>query len=261
MKKIIPFKKDIIFKNNLAEVTSISLEHTLHTENENLITGEFIVSGEYKMTDTSINTEIFSYNLPFDINLDDHYLLDSVTVDIDDFYYEIINENILSVNIDVQLDNLTEKPLIESHPEIETLEEPEERKIEEMTEDSDRSIANEKEIENERCIEKEDIMEIEKSEMVLESSQSQSEAIFKEIETKTKLEIDSKEPVKSLFDNFKDESETYSTYRICIVREGDSLEMIIQKYGTTKEELQKYNDLSEIKIGDKLIIPATITSE
>ena len=29
MKKIIPFKKDIIFKTNLAEITSISLEHTL----------------------------------------------------------------------------------------------------------------------------------------------------------------------------------------------------------------------------------------
>ena len=29
MKKIIPFKKDITFKTNLSEITSISLEHTL----------------------------------------------------------------------------------------------------------------------------------------------------------------------------------------------------------------------------------------
>ena len=245
MKKIIPFKKDIIFKTNLAEVTSISLEHTLHTEKESLITGEFIVSGEYKMTDTSINTELFSYNLPFDINLDDHYLLYQVKVDIDDFYYEIINENVLCVNIDVELDNLMEKPLIESEPEI--------VEIEEIREE-------ESSIESERCIEKEDIMEIEQSEMASSLNDSKREEAFKEIETKTKLEI-KEEPVKSLFDNFKDDTETYSTYRICIVREGDSLEMITQKYGTTKEELQKYNDLSEIKIGDKLIIPSIITSE
>ena len=245
MKKIIPFKKDIIFKTNLAEVTSISLEHTLHTEKESLITGEFIVSGEYKMTDTSVNTELFSYNLPFDINLDDHYLLDEVKVDIDDFYYEIINENVLCVNIDVELDNLMEKPLIESEPEI--------VEIEEIREE-------ESSIESERCIEKEDIMEIEQSEMASSLNDSKREEAFKEIETKTKLEI-KEEPVKSLFDNFKDDTETYSTYRICIVREGDSLEMITQKYGTTKEELQKYNDLSEIKIGDKLIIPSIITSE
>ena len=246
MKKIIPFKKDIIFKTNLAEVTSISLEHTLHIEKENLITGEFIVSGEYKMTDTSTNTELFSYNLPFDINLDDHYLLDQVKVDIDDFYYEIINENILCVNIDVELDNLMEKPLIERETEI--------VEIEEKIEDDERSI------ESERCIEKEDIMEIEQSKPVSSLNDSKREEMFKEIETKTKLEV-KEEPVKSLFDNFKDDTETYSTYRICIVREGDSLEMIIQKYGTTKEELQKYNDLSEIRLGDKLIIPTTITME
>lgn len=247
MKKIIPFKKDIIFKTNLAEVNSISLEHTLHIEKENLITGEFIVSGEYKMTDTSVNTELFSYNLPFDINLDDHYLLDEVKVDIDDFYYEIINENVLCVNIDVELDNLMEKPLIEREKEI--------VEIEEGLEEQQEIVEKE-----ERCIEKEDIMKIEQSEMVSSLNDSKREEAFKEIETKTKLEI-KEEPVKSLFDNFKDDTETYSTYRICIVREGDSLEMITQKYGTTKEELQKYNDLSEIKIGDKLIIPAIITSE
>ena len=36
MKDIIPFKKDIIFKTKLEEITSISLENTLHN-NENEI--------------------------------------------------------------------------------------------------------------------------------------------------------------------------------------------------------------------------------
>ena len=33
MKKIVPFKKDINFKTNIAEITSISLEHTLKVGN------------------------------------------------------------------------------------------------------------------------------------------------------------------------------------------------------------------------------------
>ena len=75
MKKIIPFKKDIIFKTNISEITSISLENTLSKENDNGITGEFIVSGEYKMSDESIHTENFSYELPFDIHMDEKYNL------------------------------------------------------------------------------------------------------------------------------------------------------------------------------------------
>ena len=38
--------------------------------------------------------------------------------------------------------------------------------------------------------------------------------------------------------------------------EGDTIDKIIEKYNITKEELEKYNDLGDIKIGDKLIIPA-----
>ena len=69
MKKIIPFSKDIEFDTNVAEINSISLEHTLKLKEENLVSGEFIVSGTYKMTDTSLNTDNFEYKIPFDISL------------------------------------------------------------------------------------------------------------------------------------------------------------------------------------------------
>ena len=45
-------------------------------------------------------------------------VLDKVTVDIDDFYYEIINEKTLVVNIDVLINNLEEKVIKEI--EVET---------------------------------------------------------------------------------------------------------------------------------------------
>ena len=34
-----------------------------------------------------------------------------------------------------------------------------------------------------------------------------------------------------------------------------SLETILEKYNKTKEEIEEYNDLNEMKLGDKIIIP------
>ena len=49
--------------------------------------------------------------------------------------------------------------------------------------------------------------------------------------------------------------EVYSSYSVYIVREGDTIEQILSKYEITKEILEDYNDLTEIKLGDKIIIP------
>ena len=50
-------------------------------------------------------------------------------------------------------------------------------------------------------------------------------------------------------------SETYSTYSVYIVRKEETLESILSKFKITKEELESYNDLKDIGIGSKLIIP------
>ena len=68
------------------------------------------------------------------------------------------------------------------------------------------------------------------------------------------------EDIKSLFDNIDDTNETYSTYKVCILRENETVEMIMQKYSVTKDILELYNNLSELKIGDKIIIPS-LTNE
>ena len=51
-------------------------------------------------------------------------------------------------------------------------------------------------------------------------------------------------------------NETYSTYYIYIVRETDSIETILQKYNVSKEDIEMYNDIKELKVGDKIIIPS-----
>ena len=77
MKKIIPFSKEIIFKTNLAEITSISLEHTLNTQDKD-IDGSFIISGDYKIHEVSINRENFNYKIPFKHELDNDIEEESV---------------------------------------------------------------------------------------------------------------------------------------------------------------------------------------
>ena len=196
MKKIVPFKKDIDFKQNIAEISSISLEHTLKLKEENHVSGEFIVSGTYKLTDTSLNVDSFEYKLPFDISIDKKYDTTNIDVDINDFYYEVINNEILEVNIEVSLDNLEEK---------------EERN---MTEEKPEVIEEPKE--------------------AIETKREESPSIFEDL----------------------DENERYSVYKVHIVTENDTTESIINEYGITKEDLESYNDLTDLKIGNKLIIPA-----
>ena len=205
MKKVIPFKKEIIFESNIAEITSISLEHNLQIKDYSVI-GSFDISGSYKMTLTSTVTDDFSYNIPFEIALDERYVLDNAIVDIDDFYYEIINERVLSINIEVGIDKLEEIEMEDKMPDI----------IEESKEFEEK-MTREENTEEKRCIEEEN-------------------------------------PISNVFTSVSD-VETYKSYTVYIVRENDTIENILTKYNRTKEELEIYNNLEELKIGDKLIIP------
>lgn len=209
MKKIVPLNKNINFKNNLAEITSIALDHDLELVDK-VIKGNLVISGSYKMNDVSVNTEEFKYNIPVNIEMSDRYELDELTIDISDFYYEIINNNVLSVNVEIALDNLKEA-------------------IPPMKYESDK------------------IEEVFKEEIVI------PEIKIPESKEENRINTDD---VKTLFDNFDETTETYTTYKICILKESDTVESIILKYGITRDILEQYNDLSDLKIGDKLIIPA-----
>ena len=106
MKQMIPFVKDISLDSKISEITSIALEHNLRMENNDSVVGTFTISGKYKMNDISINEEVFEKKINFDITLDDKYDASKVTIDVDNFYYEIINDEYLRVHIDVMVDNL-----------------------------------------------------------------------------------------------------------------------------------------------------------
>ena len=123
MKKIVPFSKDIVFNTDVYEINSISLEHNLKLNSDNNINGEFILSGDYKESEIVIKNEPFIYNIPFDIELDDKYIVDNIKIEIEDFNYDLISNNTMNISIKVLIDNLEEKEEID--PIIEVLEEEE----------------------------------------------------------------------------------------------------------------------------------------
>lgn len=216
MKQIVPFTRKIEFNTSVDEITSISLDKKVKEINNGIISGVFDLYLEYKENDISVNVLKYSSSIPFDIDIDDKYDLKDVIIDIDDFYYEI-DDNSICLHIDVLIDNLT--LAIE---EIDIIKK-NEKEIEEIKEDNleDRNIEESLEIED----------------------------LFKEIE-------DTKKDVSvPIFETFDETKETFVTYNVHIVRDNDNIESICLKYGVTKEELSYYNDISMIKLGDKLIVP------
>ena len=76
----------------------------------------------------------------------------------------------------------------------------------------------------------------------------------KEVAETVDINKDDKVENTSIF-NINEDSETYGTLLVYIVRENETINSIITKYNTTIEELEKYNDLKDLSIGTKLIIP------
>lgn len=258
MKNIIPFKKDVIFKTNISEVTSISLEHTLKLE-DNEVKGDFIVSGEYKVNDTSTTVEPFTLNLPFEISIDERYDASKAKLDIDDFYYEIINNNVLSVSIDVLLDRLEEKKIVtlddlKDETKERTILDIEEDTMSEVNNRNDNKEEIKEEVESED--KREEIEEKREESKEIEEKREESKDVEeKRFDGKEKEEVEEK--INSLFNQFSSDSEVYVTYNVFIVRDGDNLDSIMEKYGINEETLKQYNDLSNLQIGDKLIIPTS----
>ena len=123
MKSIIPYEKDVVFDTKIAEITSISLEHEEEIKNQEL-EGSFIVSGDYKVHNISVNKSDFSYKIPYTIELNDNIDKDSVLIDINDFTYDIKDGNTLVVKIELTLNY--EEIKQEEKEEVEILDDNEE---------------------------------------------------------------------------------------------------------------------------------------
>lgn len=233
IKKIIPFEKELIFKTKVCEITSISLEHSIDNISEDLISGNFHINGDYKMTEGSINREKFDYNVNFDIALDSRYDTKNMVIDIDDFTYRIINDEVLKVRIELFLegDTLIEDKIFETKPEEIVI--PPLVKLEEL----------------ERQKEKIEIMP-EINNTLKEEISTPLVDLDENVQNDNITNVNT----TNIFGNI-DNSETYATYKIYIVKEEDTIEKIMEKYSVDREILGSYNNIENINAGDKIIIP------
>lgn len=261
MKKTISFEKKIDFPTMIGEITAISLEHNLKFIDESNIEGEFEVSGNYKLTEASRIEEPFNYKIPADIVLGEKLDLDTTKIEIEDFYYEIENDDRLICYIDVKVEGVEEIEITEEE-EIGDIEEVQlthlettpipilsTEEVRETLPKMEETIKQELETPEVRECDGDNTYEEEISEEVEEVEEQ-----VMQVEAKQQT-IEKEQTVGSLFSSLKDSDETFATYSVYILRQEESVQSILEKYKITKEELESYNDLSNLGIGTKIIIP------
>lgn len=248
---VIPYTKEITFKTKIAEIFSISLEHEMDI-NDNEILGNFIISGEYKTHELSVNKEPFEYTLPFSIDIAENIDKETIAFEITDFTYEIIKNDTLKVIIEISLKGT----------EIKKSEEEEEREIilEKIEEQNEVFEKPEGQIsENKETIElpiEEEIAESITEKVTRELEENSEIAEKSEVgEEKEERNDNIKQEETTIIESVNTNEDTYQTYHVHIVKENENIEAVCTMYNSNVGILANYNDIAQIKPGDKLIIP------
>ncbi len=237
----IPFTKDITFEKKVSEITSISLEHEIKVL-DGVLKGNFIVSGDYKSHEVSVNKEPFSYMLPFEIELSQDIDTETIEFMIDDFTYEIIDNTDLRVNIDFNI--------LASKKEI--VEEPESifEDASELFSDNDeeRETINQENVNNLEDILNEEVVE------------TKNEVLPQEVDDNLRDQVAVQSTIKevsedTIINSIKNTDDEYTTYHIHMVSDGETVETICTMYNSNLNILGEYNELGELNAGDKVIIP------
>lgn len=290
MRKVISFDKELEFKTMIGEITSISLDQNLLFEDDSTVSGELIVSGKYKLTAASRLEEDFSFHLPMEIVLTERLDSETRNVNIEDFRYEVEDNDILLCHIDLLVEGVEIIDDVES--DCEDIRESSDTVSIEATDDNP-SVEEIKTVQTSDIAAPIDISTSSeivspRQEVVSNDSANFSNALDKPVDVDVNVNVntnsnsninsnintidstvevdntvvndsdDVHDGVGSLFSSFKDSDETFATYSVYIFRANDTIEMIMDKYQVTKEELENYNDLSTLTIGSKVIIPTQI---
>ena len=214
-------EKELLFKNNIKDITSISLDSNYKIE-DNYLIGEFLVDGSYKIHELSINKENFNYKIPFKHELSSDIKKDSVKIEIDNFTYDF-KEDELIVNIDYSIIKEIEDVLEFDSKEL----------LDDYLRDKEVEIINDR------------IEEIKEEEINIEPVEERQDDKVKE-ENNVNVE-----DIVNKINNYND----FVTYKIYKVNENETIESIVIKNHTSIDDLKEYNDLNNISIGDKIIIP------
>lgn len=227
MKQVIPFYKEIVFKTNIAVITSISLEHE-----ENILDGEisgnFILFGKYKIHNDTTEELDFKYRLPFTTLIPDDVIKESIVLDVENFTFEQIEEDVLRIDIDF---SITGEVNEDNRLDIIDQEIDEILGIDEVKDDVNEVLVEE---ENNNFLE------------IVKLDDDREEEIVEE-----SINIESDITSNTLTNN----DEEYVVYHVHLVKENETVEQIVNIYNVSVDYLKEYNDICNIKAGDKLIIP------
>lgn len=225
MNQKIEFKKDCMLKTYVSSITDISLTHDYKILDDT-IEGYFDVTGSYKVTMSSVETEDFMFTIPFTIALSSLIDKDTIDLKLSDFNYSV-EKDVLHLKMFLDMD----------YQEIE---------IKEDTEDNE-------EIDN--MIN--DLMDKESTTNIKSPSEFHNEVMLDNV-IDSKEEVSTKEKVSeknfnTIFNEVKESN--FSKYKVYIMRSEDTLESILVKYNVTMDEIKEYNDIDNINIGSKIVIP------
>lgn len=263
MKEIIPLKKNIIFKSKISEITAIDVEHDYKIK-DNLVEGKMLLTGSYKMTEASLIEEDFYYEIPFSIAIGEDVKKDTIKLEISDFKYDY-EKDIMRINAELEFtcdkeevndmqddifNNLsTEDYFNDGEIKEEVTDINVDTDIKDNEIESKKSNINDNEIDIGKNIIKDNEMETEIQKTLINDNQINTTIKDKVNEINSDIEIG------NITDNIISNDKNYNIYKVYIVREGDTVDSICAKYNVKYDDIKDYNNLNEINIGDKIIIP------
>lgn len=241
MRESIPYEKEIVFNTKIAEITSISLEYEANVLDED-IEGDFIVSGDYKIHELSVNKEPFKYRIPFSVSLTDDIIRDSIKYDINNFTYEIIDDDTLKVNIEFGIDYELVKEKIQK---------------EEVKETREDVIQGEVTKDDKASLELNNLLDDIELNNTSRDSKTLDYTTLKDskIDNSKVLDTTDNTSKEVVLNNVSESLNTYVTYHIHVLNDGDDIDTIINKYKVSKEVIDEYNQGLEWVMGEKVIIP------
>lgn len=225
MNQKIEFKKDCMLKTYVSSITDISLTHDYKILDDT-IEGYFDVTGSYKVTMSSVETESFMFTIPFTIALSSLIDKDTIDLKLSDFNYSVEKDVLhLKMFLDMDYQEIEIKEDIKDNEKIDNM-------INDlMDKESITDIKSPSEFHNEVMLDN-----------VLDSKE--------EVSTKEKV---SEKNFNTIFNEVKESN--FSKYKVYIMRSEDTLESILVKYNVTMDEIKEYNDIDNINIGSKIVIP------
>ena len=251
MNEVFILEQELLFKTSVYEITSISIEHN-YDVNSNSCSGEFIISGDYRLHEVSLNKENFSFRIPFNNEVRSNVNLDSVEVEITDFTYQF-NDDVIQVKIEYQVRD--EQNLIEfaSDDELDNFLENHEVEVVDLSQDDREGAAK---VSSEPMPEPAIIPEVKVEEpVVIHEAELQEDpktmaAEPAEMTEAREVILDQQSMINSI-----NSEESFITYHVHTVVTGDTLESIANTYNANPHDLKSLNGFEELTLGMKLIIP------